>query len=127
MKRARPFAAAHVLAWCALIWPLAASAASAASARDAEETDFRNWILARCMAVMAGSGPVAQDAAATASAYLERGHLPAEAYEAGDALVTTALARTLTGSVPVRFDTMKCIELTSNPRLRDLVRRHRRR
>jgi len=124
MNRARPRVAAHALMVCALTWPFAARAAAS---RDTETADFRNWALARCIAVMAGSGAVAQDAAATASAYLERGHLPAEAYEAGEALVAAALARTLTGSVPVRFDTMKCLELAADPRLGDLVRRFRRR
>lgn len=92
---------------------------SAASAEPSEGALFRDWIRARCIAVAAGESPLAKDAAASAGAYVERGGLPATAYEAGEALIAAALAKPASGTKPVRYDTLKCLELATS---RDVAR-----
>jgi len=84
--------------------------ATPAAAAD-EVALFRDWIRARCLAIAAGDTGFGRDAAASAGAYVEKGSLPAEAYETGEAMVKAALAKPLTGSADVRFDTLKCLEL----------------
>ncbi len=110
---------------------LLASALSAAAvvvpARADEVAIFRDWVRARCIAAAAGDAGFGKDAAASAGAYVERGSLPAEAYEAGEAAITTALAKPLTGSVPVRFDTLKCLELAASRDIGRLAKRSARR
>jgi hypothetical protein len=106
---------------------LSAAAAVPVPARADEVAIFRDWVRARCIAVAAGETGFAKDAAASAGAYVERGSLPAEAYEAGEAAITAALAKPLIGSVPVRFDTLKCLELAASRDIGRLARRPARR
>ena len=105
---------------------LAALLLVATPAVAAEEvTLFRDWIRARCLAVAAGDTDLGRDAAASAGAYVERGSLPAAAYEAGEALIATAMAKQLGGSQPVRYDTLKCLELGASREVGRLVARMR--
>ena len=83
---------------------------------------FRDWVRARCLAVAAGDTDFGRDAAASAGAYVEKGSLPAEAYEAGEKLIAAALAKPLTGSVAVRFDTLKCLDLAASREVGRLAR-----
>jgi hypothetical protein len=103
----------------------ALSAAAVVPARADEVAIFRDWVRARCIAVATGDTVFGKDAAASAGAYVERGSLPAEAYDAGEAAIVTALAKPLTGSVPVRFDTLKCLELAASRDIGRLARRTR--
>ncbi len=88
---------------------------------------FRDWVRARCIAVAAGDTVFGKDATASAGAHVERGSLPAEAYEAGEKAIAAALAKPLTGSVDVRFDTLKCLDLAASRDIGRLARRERRR
>ena len=98
----------------------------ASPATAAEETAiFRDWIRARCLAVAAGDTGLGRDAAASAGALVEKGTLPAEAYEAGEKLITVALAKPLAGSVDVRFDTLKCLDLGASREVGRLAARLR--
>lgn len=94
-------------------------APSLAGAEPSEGALFRDWVRARCIAVAAGESPLAKDAAASAGAYVERGNLPAAAYEAGEALIAAALAKPASGTTSVRYDTLKCLELATS---RDVAR-----
>ena len=105
----------------------ALSVAGVVPARADEVATFRDWVRARCIAVSAGDTAFGKDAAASAGAYVERGSLPAEAYEAGEAAIATALAKPLTGSVPLRFDTLKCLELAASRDIGRVARRAARR
>lgn len=86
---------------------------------------FRDWVRARCFAVAAGDTPIGRDAAASAGAFVEKGSLPAEAYQRGEAMIAAALARELFGSVDVRFDTLKCLDLAASREVGRLVGRLR--
>lgn len=98
----------------------------AATPAAADETAiFRDWIRARCLAVAAGDTDFGRDAAASAGALVEKGTLPAEAYEGGETLITAALAKPLTGSRPVRYDTLKCFDLAASREVGRLVARLR--
>ena len=103
-----------------------AAALGGAAARDAgggEAVFLKRWALARCLAIAAKEGPFAEDAAATAGAYLEKSAAGIEAFEAMDGLAKAFLARTLAGEAPVAFDTMKCLDLYDSPELDGLVGR----
>jgi hypothetical protein len=102
---------------------LAALLFVAAPAAAGEAALFRDWIRARCLAVAAGDTDFGRDAAASAGAFVEKGSLPAEAYEAGEKLIAAALAKPLTGSVAVRFDTLKCLDLGASREVGRLARR----
>lgn len=86
---------------------------------------YRDWIRARCIAVAAGDTPFGRDAAASAGAHVEKGSLPAAAYEAGEKLIAAALAKPLAGSVDVRFDTLKCLDLGASREVGRLAGRMR--
>jgi hypothetical protein len=88
---------------------------------------FRDWVRARCIAVAAGDTAFGKDATASAGAYVERGSLPAEAYEAGEKAIAAALARERKGTVDVRFDTLKCLDLAASREIGRLARRTGRR
>jgi hypothetical protein len=103
------------------------SVTAAGPSRAEEVVVFRDWVRARCIAVAAGETAFGRDAAASAGAYVERGTLPAEAYEAGEAAIAAALAVEKRGSVDVRFDTLKCLELAASRDIGRLAARERRR
>jgi hypothetical protein len=100
-------------------------AVSVTAARADEVAIYRDWIRARCIAVAAGDTPFGRDAAASAGAHVEKGSLPAAAYEAGEKLIAAALAKPLAGSVDVRFDTLKCLDLGASREVGRLAGRMR--
>lgn len=109
-----------------VVFATLAFAASAPTAEAGELSIFRDWVRARCIAVAAGDTPFGRDAAASAGAFVEKGTLPAEAYQAGEVLIAAALARELKGSVDVRFDTLKCLDLAAGRAVAAVVApRHR--
>jgi len=88
-----------------------------------QATLLRNWAFSRCLAQVYADAAVKADARATASAYLEYGRQPIEAYTALQVLVDKAAARQLAGSIPGAFHTMQCIDLRDSPELEAEVRR----
>ncbi|WP_199779085.1 T6SS amidase immunity protein Tai4 family protein [Burkholderia sp. BE12] len=79
--------------------------------RYSQKTLLKNWALSVCLAQVAHSVRDRDDANAAASAYLEFGHPPIEAYDALRALARRYATRTYSGSIPASFNTMKCIDL----------------
>ncbi|MEK6354431.1 MAG: T6SS amidase immunity protein Tai4 family protein [Burkholderia cenocepacia] len=79
--------------------------------RYPQKTLLKNWALSVCLAQVAHSVRDRDDANAAASAYLEFGHQPIEAYDALRALARRYATRTYRGSIPASFNTMKCIDL----------------
>ncbi|MET1536020.1 T6SS amidase immunity protein Tai4 family protein [Burkholderia sola] len=79
--------------------------------RYSQKTLLKNWALSVCLAQVAHSVRDRDDANAAASAYLEFGHQPIEAYDALRALARRYATRTYSGSIPASFNTMKCIDL----------------
>lgn len=83
---------------------------------------LKNWVLCRCLAKAHPTD--AEDAQISASAYLEFGKAPIEAYEEGDALVEKALSTTYSGSVKGAYNTMKCVDLFHGKEVEKLVRKY---
>ncbi len=88
---------------------------------------LKNWALSRCLAKAGGASQAGDDAAKSAAAYLEMGNADIEVYAKMDALADSYLAGKYGGSVPSRYDTMKCIDLYHSSELDSLVRKARRR
>ncbi|WP_217444660.1 T6SS amidase immunity protein Tai4 family protein [Burkholderia metallica] len=81
------------------------------SERYSQKTLLKNWALSVCLAQVAHSVRDRDDANASASAYLEFGQQPIEAYDALRALARRYATRTYSGSISASFNTMKCIDL----------------
>ncbi|WP_323001323.1 T6SS amidase immunity protein Tai4 family protein [Denitromonas sp.] len=91
------------------------------TARYSQRELLKNWALSACLATIAKSPADRDDANATASAYLEFGNQPIEAYQALGKLVERYAGRTYSGSIASEFNTMKCIDLYHSKTLEDLV------
>jgi len=102
---------------------VAAPDARSPVARYSQKTLLKNWALSVCLAQVAHSVRDREDANAAASAYLEFGHQPIEAYDALRALARRYAARTYRGSIPALFNTMKCIDLFHSREFDTLVDR----
>ena len=89
---------------------------------DPQVEILKKWTLSRCLSQAAANTPAGDDAAKTASAYLEMGHAMIEVYEKLDAMAKEYLTRTYTGSVKSPYDTMKCIDLFESPELDRIAR-----
>lgn len=117
--------AAILLAALALALPACATDSSSMAmpqtANYSQRELLKNWALSACLATVAKSEADRSDATATASAYLEFGNQPIEAYEALAELVKRYAARPYAGSVPSEFDAMKCIDLYHSGALEGLV------
>ena len=82
---------------------------------------LKNWALSVCIAAIAKDAQAREDANATASAYLEFGHQPIEAYDALRNLVDKWVAKRYSGSIPSEWNTMKCIDMYHSRELNQLV------
>ncbi len=91
------------------------------TARYSQRELLKNWALSACLATIAKSPADRDDANATASAYLEFGDQPIEAYQALGKLVERYAGRTYSGSIASEFNTMKCIDLYHSDALGSLV------
>lgn len=76
-----------------------------------QKTLLKNWALSRCLGQVYLNGKPAEDANASASAYLEFGRQPIQAYEAVRVIVDKYANKKYAGSVRSEFNTMKCIDL----------------
>ena len=98
-----------------------AIAASGVAPRDSQIALLKDWALSRCLAKVYADPAATKDANATASAYLEEGDLPIEAYHALDQLATDYANRKYSGSIDPTFGTKKCIDLFESDALRALA------
>jgi len=85
--------------------------AKSATESYSQKTLLKNWALSVCLARIASDPTGRSDANATASAYMEFGQQPIEAYDALRVLAEKFAARKYGGSVASEFNTMKCIDL----------------
>jgi hypothetical protein len=109
-------------ACCAVLLGGPQGRAEEASARiDSQKALLKDWALARCLAVVYEDGATKADANATAGAYLERGTLPFEAYEAIERLIEQYAKRSYSGMSKSSFNTMKCIDLFHSAELERLA------
>jgi hypothetical protein len=88
-----------------------ASAEESAASKYSQKTLLKNWALSRCLGQVYADDKTKEDANASASAYLEFGRQPVEAYEAFGAVIDKYAHKKYAGSVPSEFNTMKCIDL----------------
>jgi hypothetical protein len=86
-----------------------------------QKTLLKNWALSRCLGQVYADGKATEDANASASAYLEFGRQPIEAYEALAVVIGKYANRKYAGSVRSNFNTMKCIDLFHSTELDELV------
>ncbi len=89
--------------------------------RYSQETLLKNWALSVCLGIVNKDQRDKDDAGETASAYLEFGRQPLEAYGEIRELVKTYAARNYGGSIESEFNTMKCIDLFHSGQLDRLV------
>lgn len=82
---------------------------------------LKNWAMSVCLAKIATDKTARADANATASAYLEYGKQPIEAYDALRELALKFAARKYGGSIKSEFNTMKCIDLYNSKELDELA------
>ena len=77
-----------------------------------QKTLLKNWALTICLARISPDDAAKTDASATASAYLEYGKQPPEAYDELRALVNKYVSMKYGGhETQAEFNTMKCIDL----------------
>ena len=100
-----------------------AQAQSGDASQYSQKTLLKNWALSRCLGQVYADPKTKEDANATASAYLEFGRQPVEAYDALSELVNKYANQKYTGSVKSEFNTMKCIDLFHSRELEELTGR----
>ncbi|WP_160147403.1 T6SS amidase immunity protein Tai4 family protein [Caballeronia pedi] len=100
-----------------------ANAATEVAPKDVQITLLKDWALSRCLAKVYVEAAAKSDANASASAYLEKGDLPMEAYDAADRLASDYANRKYTGSIESEFGTKKCIDLFESEALSELATR----
>ena len=88
-----------------------------------QKTLLKNWTMSVCLAKVAKTQDAKEDANAAASAYMEFGKLPIEAYEPLRELADRFAKRTYGGSIQSDFNTMKCIDLMHSSELDTLATR----
>lgn len=81
------------------------------ASKYSQKTLLKNWALSRCLGKVYVDGKSAEDANASASAYLEFGRQPIQVYEAVSVIVNKYVNKKYAGSLPSEFNTMKCIDL----------------
>ena len=91
--------------------------------RYSQKDLLENWALSVCLATVAEDAVTKADADATASAYMEYGRQDIEAYDQLRKLVERFTAQQYGGSIPSRFNTMKCIDLFHSKELDKLTGR----
>jgi hypothetical protein len=89
--------------------------------RYSQKNLLKNWALAVCLAEIAHDVRDRADASAAASAYLEFGKQPLEAYDALRNLAKKFARLDYQGSIDSEFNTMKCIDLFHSSELDKLA------
>ncbi|WP_431046713.1 T6SS amidase immunity protein Tai4 family protein [Roseateles sp. L2-2] len=96
---------------------------ASATASYSQRTLLKNWAVSVCLASAAKTQEAKEDANATASAYMEFGKQPIEAYEPLRELADSYSKRVYGGAVQSDFNTMKCIDLMHGKELEVLATR----
>jgi hypothetical protein len=112
-----------VILACTITSAGSAVATESATQSYSQATLLQNWVLSRCLAKAYPSKVAKEDAQLTASAYLEFGNVPIEAYDEGERLVDQYLQRHYSGVVKGPYNTMKCIDLFHGKEVAALVRK----
>ena len=86
-----------------------------------QKTLLKNWALAICLGETSHDASDRADANAAASAYLEFGKQPLEAYDALRNLAKKFARLDYQGSIDSEFNTMKCIDLFHSSELDKLA------
>ncbi|MCX7113368.1 MAG: T6SS amidase immunity protein Tai4 family protein [Proteobacteria bacterium] len=86
-----------------------------------QKTLLKNWALSVCLAMVSKDASIREDANSTASAYLEFGRQPIEAYDALRKLVEQYANRKYGSSIKSDLNTMKCIDLFHSKELKELT------
>lgn len=86
-----------------------------------QKTLLKNWALSVCLGMVSNVAETRADANATASAYLEYGRQPLEAYDEVRKLAEGYAGRKYGGSVKSEFNTMKCIDLFHSKELDEIT------
>ncbi|WP_336282147.1 T6SS amidase immunity protein Tai4 family protein [Cronobacter dublinensis] len=87
----------------------AALAQPLASISDVSQPQrFTQWVQSRCIASIADSAALKADANASAAAWLEANELPAEAFNAADAVIAQALKTRVGGTAKTDYRVLKC-------------------
>ncbi|WP_312042831.1 T6SS amidase immunity protein Tai4 family protein [Erwinia sp.] len=73
-----------------------------------------NWLLSRCAGKISTDKAFTDDAYKSASAWLERSHLPIEAFNDGDRLISDYLKMKLSGADKSNLNMMKCTLLAQS-------------
>lgn len=85
---------------------------------------YTHWIENRCIGKLAYGKALTDDAFNSASAWLEFGDLPIEAYNDGDAVIDRYLKVKLSGSVPGTFRVLQCTLIAASPDVRRLYNKY---
>ncbi|MBB3285027.1 T6SS amidase immunity protein Tai4 family protein [Mitsuaria sp. BK037] len=101
----------------------AAKVTASATASYSQKTLLKNWTVSVCLAKVAKTQEAKEDANAAASAYMEFGRQPIEAYEPLRELADSYSKRVYSGAVQSEFNTMKCIDLMHSRELEVLATR----
>ena len=109
------------LASLSLVQAATGPAEAPATASYSQKILLKNWALSVCLAKVAKTTEAKEDANATASAYMEFGKQPIEAYDALRALAERYAQRKYSGAVQSEFNTMKCIDLLHSKELEVLA------
>jgi hypothetical protein len=109
------------LASTALVQAATGPTEAPVTANYSQKTLLKNWALSVCLAKVAKNTELKEDANATASAYMEFGKQPIEAYDALRALAERYSQRKYSGAVQSEFNTMKCIDLLHSKELEALA------
>ncbi len=86
-----------------------------------QKTLLKNWALSVCLAKISKDVSERDDANATASAYLEFGRQPIEAYDALRELTEKYAKRKYDSVIKSELNTMKCIDLFHSEELDNLA------
>jgi hypothetical protein len=89
-----------------------------------QQTLLMNYALSQCIARAYKAPDVVEDARSAAGAYLERGNLPAAAYEALVGLVEEKLTENYLGKSGNQLQLMKCIDAMHSDGLKAIARRY---
>lgn len=89
--------------------------------RRSQKTLLKNWVFCVCLANVSKDSNTREDANSTASAYLEYGRQPIEAYDALRELAEQYANKKYGGSIKSEFNTMKCIDLFHSKELDKLT------
>jgi hypothetical protein len=94
------------------------------SSKYTQKELLKNWTLSRCLGKVYNNSTIKEDADSTASAYLEFSKEPIETFYGLDKLTDEFTKLKYTGSIPSKFNTMKCIDLFYSKELDNYINQY---